>query len=127
MKKLFRLLPFALLPLLFPSLALATHGGLVPHELLGISDVVAVVRGIIRFILTIAFVASFLFLLIGGLRWITSGGDEKNVASARNMITAAIVGLVVVLLSYAIIKLVETFFGVSIISTTPVIPTINSP
>ena len=64
-------------------------------------------------------------LLIGGIRWILAGGDEKAVSSARSTITAALIGLVIVLLSFAIIKLVEAFFGVTIISGTITIPSIQ--
>lgn len=79
---------------------------------------------IIQIILLIAFVLSFVFLLIGGIKWITSGGDEKGVASARNTITAALIGLVVVLMAFALIKLVETFFGITILSNGVTIPTL---
>lgn len=97
---------------------------IVPNELQSNTDIVQIVRAVIRFILLIAFVLAFIFLLIGGLRWITAGGDEKGVAGARGMITAALIGLVIVLLAFAIIKLVETFFGVTIISGNLEIPTV---
>ena len=105
-------LPIAALAL--PASALAQ--GLVPSQLTPINNIISVVRNAIRFILLIAFVLAFVFLIIGGIRWITAGGDEKAVGSARGMITAALIGLVVVLVSYALIVLVETFFGVQIIS-----------
>lgn len=98
---------------------------LVPNEIKGIDNIVAVVRAIIQFILVIAFVLAFIMLLIGGIRWITAGGDEKAVGSARNMITAALIGLVIVLVAYALIKLVETFFGVNIISQGVTIPVVG--
>ena len=107
-----------------PAAALAAE--LVPTTISPINNAVLVVKGIIQFILVIAFVAAFIFLLIGGLRWITAGGDEKAVSSARNMITAALIGLVIVLVAYAIIRLVEIFFGVNIITggvNVPVVPT----
>ena len=45
-----------------------------------------------------------LFLIVwAGIRLITSGGDAKQVASARSMLTYAIIGLIVVLSSFAII------------------------
>ncbi len=109
-----------------PALVLAANTELVPNDTIGqVNDIVAVVRGVIRFILVVAFVAAFIMLLIGGIRWITAGGDEKGVASARNMITAALIGLVVVLVAYAIIRLVEIFFGFNIITGGVSIPTIN--
>jgi len=99
---------------------------LVPRDLRPINDIVRVVRGAIQFILVVAFVLAFIFLLIGGIRWITAGGDEKAVAGARGMITAALIGLVIVLVSYAIIRLVEIFFGFDIITGTINIPTYNT-
>ncbi len=98
---------------------------IVPNELQSNTDIIQIVRAVVRFILLIAFVLAFIFLLIGGLRWITAGGDEKSVAGARGMITAALIGLVIVLLAFAIIKLVETFFGVTIISGNLTIPTVS--
>lgn len=93
------------------------QGALVPPDTLGkVTDPVAVIRGIIRFILLVAFVLAFIMLIIGGVRWILAGGDEKAVSSARNTITAALIGLVIVLVSYAIIRLVELFFNFDIIS-----------
>lgn len=111
-----------------PAVALAqgtNSGPLVPNEILPINNAVAVVRAIIQFILVVAFVLAFIMLLIGGIRWITAGGDEKAVGSARNMITAALIGLVIVLVAYALIRLVETFFGLNIISNGVNIPKVN--
>ncbi len=105
-------LPIAALTL--PAASLAQT--LVPSQIGPINDIVSILRNAIRFILLIAFVLAFIFLIIGGIRWITAGGDEKAVAGARGMITAALIGLVVVLVSYALIVLVETFFDVTIIS-----------
>lgn len=104
--------PLALLAL--PASALAQ--GLVPSQITPINNIISVVRNAIRFVLLVAFVLAFVFLIIGGIRWITAGGDEKAVSGARGMITAALIGLVVVLVSYALIVLVETFFNVTIIS-----------
>lgn len=104
--------------IILPAVALAAinSGNLVPGEIQNIDNIVSVVRAVIRFILVVAFVLAFIMLLIGGIRWITAGGDEKAVSSARNMITAALIGLVVVLVAFAIIRLVELFFKVNIIT-----------
>ena len=83
-------------------------------------------RGVVQFILVVAFIAAFVFLLIGGIRWILAGGDEKAVAGARGTITAALIGLVIVLVAYAIIRLVEIFFNVNIVTTGVTIPNITS-
>ncbi len=114
--------------LAIPTAALAAEPAtdLVPSTIRPINNIVSVLRGVIQFILVVAFVLAFIFLIIGGIRWIVAGGDEKGVAGARGMITAALIGLVIVLVAYAIIRLVEIFFGINIISTGVTIPTINT-
>ena len=112
-----------------PSAAFAatTSNSIIPNQLnsvgsLGITDIV---RAVIQFILVVAFVLAFIFLIIGSIRWITAGGDEKGVEKARGMITAALIGLVVVLIAFALVKLVESFFGVNIISGGVCVPTVT--
>jgi len=58
----------------------------------------------------------FLLLVFGGMKYLTAQGDKEQVESARNTITYAIIGLVIVIGSYAIIRLIEAFFGLNILS-----------
>lgn len=51
-------------------------------------------------------VASVIMIIIGGLRYIISGGEAGNVTSAKNTILYAIIGLVVVALAQFIVKFV---------------------
>lgn len=53
-------------------------------------------------------VAAVIMIIIGGLRYIISGGDSGNVTSAKNTILYAIIGLVVVALAQIIVKYVLT-------------------
>lgn len=107
-----------------PTVALA-QVNVVPSNISGINNILLIVQAAIRFILVLAFIVAFVMLLVGGVRWILAGGDEKAVSSARNTITAALIGLVIVLVAYAIIRLVEVFFSVTIISGTVSVPTIT--
>jgi hypothetical protein len=75
-----------------------------------------VVQGLISAVLVLAAIVFFFMLVIGGIRWITSGGDKGQTEGARNQITAALVGLVIVFSAWAIVQLVNTFFGVNIFS-----------
>src|SRR3990167_7266093 len=50
------------------------------------------------------------YLIYGGIRWITSGGDKTAVEGARNHIIAAIIGLAVIFLSFLILNVVVGFF-----------------
>ncbi|KKQ34771.1 MAG: hypothetical protein US51_C0028G0006 [Microgenomates group bacterium GW2011_GWA2_37_6] len=71
--------------------------------------------GLIQIAFIIAVVIALAFLIFGGIKWITSGGDKTGVEAARNTIVAALVGLVVVFLSYFILNiLLKIFTGASI-------------
>lgn len=69
---------------------------------------------IITYMFVGATLLAFLFLIFGGVKWITSGGDKTGVESARKTITFAIIGLVVVLSSYLIINGVGMIFSVNL-------------
>jgi TRAP-type C4-dicarboxylate transport system permease small subunit len=74
-----------------------------------------IVGGLINIVLLIAAVIFFFILVWGGIRWITSGGDKANTEAARNQITAALVGLVIVFAAWAILQLIEAFFGITLL------------
>jgi hypothetical protein len=61
-------------------------------------------------------VAVFL-IVYAGIRFVTSGGDQKKVAQARQIITYALIGLVLVLSSFAIIALISYTTGTECIRT----------
>lgn len=82
-----------------------------------------IVSGFIRLTLVIAAIVFFFILVIGGIRWIASGGDKAQTEGARNQITAALVGLVIVFAAWAILALIKTFFGVDIFQLS--LPTIG--
>lgn len=69
-----------------------------------------IIGPIITFIFVVAIIASLLFLIWGGFKWLTSGGDKAAVQTARDHIVAAIIGLVVIFLSYFILNLLLRFF-----------------
>ena len=73
-------------------------------------------NGIMLFII-IAFAVAVITMILAGLKFITAGGDEKQVSAAWSQIYWGLIGLVVVVGAFAIIKLAETFFGLQIISS----------
>ena len=73
-------------------------------------DVGSVLGPIVNLLFFIAAMIALVFLVIGGIKWITSSGEEKNVEGARNQIIAAALGLGVTFLSYLIINLLLQFF-----------------
>jgi len=91
----------------------ATNIGLNQPTGFVITDLGKMIQGLITFALYIAFILVFVFLVWGGIEWLTSGGDKGRTEAARNRITAAIVGLAIIVASYAIVQILQNLFGVS--------------
>lgn len=64
---------------------------------------------IVQVLIATAGVLSFIFIIIGGFKIVTSGGDSKKLDSAKSTILYAIIGVMVALLALAIINLVQGF------------------
>lgn len=84
------------------------------NELCAVSKTTApgeiIYKGIIYSLILAAIIALF-FLVFGGFKWITSGGDKSKIDSARQTLVAAVIGLVLTFLSFFILSLVLQFFG----------------
>jgi cytochrome bd-type quinol oxidase subunit 2 len=70
-----------------------------------VNDIITTVINIFSLVVG---VVSVIMIIIGGLKYITSGGDSGNVSGAKNTILYAIVGLVVVALAQVIVRFVLT-------------------
>lgn len=75
-----------------------------------------IIGAVVGMLLIIAAIMAFLYLIIGGLQWITSGGDKSGMENARNRITAAIVGLIIVAAAWAVMLLVGQFIGFDLLN-----------
>ncbi|HSX41762.1 MAG TPA: hypothetical protein VLE93_00240 [Candidatus Saccharimonadales bacterium] len=63
---------------------------------------------IIGILLTIAALTAFIYLLIAGFQYITAGGDAEKATKARTGIINAIIGIIVILVAYVILRYVGT-------------------
>ena len=70
---------------------------------------------LIKLLLILAALVFFFMLVLVGIKWILSGGDKGKTEEARNQITSALVGLVIVFSAWAIAGLINAFFGVNIL------------
>lgn len=75
----------------------------------------SLLQSIIGILLTLGAIAFFFYFILGAIRWILSGGDKGQVENARNQITHAVVGLLILFALFAIITLIETVFDVCIL------------
>mgnify|MGYP001592809766 CR=1 FL=1 len=72
---------------------------------------------IIQIMISIGGILCIIFIIVGGFKFVTSGGDEKKLASAKGTLTYAIVGLIVIILAFAMIQVVQYFLE----STAPIV------
>lgn len=59
-------------------------------------------------VLALVGIIFFILMIYGGMLWMMARGDEAQVTKARELITAAIIGLVIVLSAYAITSYLGT-------------------
>jgi len=79
-----------------------------------ITSIGTLVSSGITAVIVIAGLMTFLYLVWGGIEWLTSGGDKAKYEAARDRITAALIGLAIVSAAWAIMQLVSFFFGIDI-------------
>lgn len=69
-------------------------------------DLTGLIKNIINILLFIVGVAAVIMIIIGGLRYTTSGGDSSSITAAKNTILYSIVGLIVAAMAFAIVNFV---------------------
>lgn len=74
-----------------------------------------VFQNVLIFLFLILGAVAAILIVISGLKFLTSGGDAKQIEGARHTLTYAIIGLIVVLLSFFIINLIADITGVGCI------------
>ena len=72
------------------------------------SSLDSIITNIINIFSVIVGVVAVIMIIVGGFRYITSGGESAGVTGAKNTILYAVVGLIVVALAQIIVKFVLT-------------------
>ena len=72
---------------------------------------------VLNVIVALAGVALFLMFVVSGFSFLFSGGDPKKLEQARGTLTNAIIGLVIIVAAYLILRLIGVFTGVTDITT----------
>ena len=94
-----------------PTEAIFNIPNLSPFEDLG-----GLLNDLLTLIFFVAGIAFFVNLLIGGIQWISAGGDPKAIDAARGRLTSALIGLVIVVSAYAVALIIQTVLGITIVS-----------
>jgi heme/copper-type cytochrome/quinol oxidase subunit 2 len=69
---------------------------------------------IVQAVVALVGVALFVMLLVAGFKYLFSGGDPKKLEAAKGTLTNAIIGVVVIVSAYIILKLIAVFTGVDV-------------
>ena len=105
----------------FGSLFGAFSGGLTSETTLS-----GLIFAVIQLMLILSGMIAVVFVIIGGYQYITSGGNEEQAEKGKKAIINAIIGLVVVMLAYAIVTIIADTLTNSKYSTTSYIARFKS-
>lgn len=88
--------------LCFPENQVPKGNGIVSCSTLG-----GCMKTIINILLTLAGIIAVLFLIVGGYRYITSAGNEKQAESGKQTVINALIGLGIVILAFTIVSIIN--------------------
>jgi hypothetical protein len=71
---------------------------------------------ILPYVFVFAGLTLFIFLIIGGFGILTSAGSPDKMKAAQGKITSAIIGFVIIFISYWLVRILEIMLGISILS-----------
>ncbi|MCL2110207.1 pilin [Microgenomates group bacterium] len=87
----------------------------------GITDDIATIQGVTclianaaSIVFTLVGFAGFLMLVVGGIRFMLSGGTAQSIQQSTKTVTGAVIGLVLALSSFLIVTLISQFTGVNL-------------
>jgi len=92
-----------------------TEGVKIIEEPLGLpaTDIRVIIAGIIRIALSLLGIILIILIMYGGALWMTSGGNQEQITKARKILVNAVIGLAIILSSYAIVLFVMRMLGVN--------------
>lgn len=79
----------------------------------GIDTVAEAIIVVMQFLLSVIGVLSLLFIVIAGIRYIISSGDEEKITAAKETLTSSVFGLVLALMAFQILTIIEEMLTVN--------------
>ncbi len=81
-----------------------------PSQVSGATDLATIAKNILKFLLSVSGIVAIIFLVFGGLTYMTSYGSEERSKKGTKIITYAVIGIVVILSALAIVTQLTKFF-----------------
>lgn len=111
-------LVLTLAPVVVPQVAVAQQAPIACPSDLGYlctdGTVASMFRLILNWALTLAFLLAVIYLIYGGFQYIASAGNADQATKGRATITNAVIGIIVIVLSYTIVQIVYRFVSSSV-------------
>lgn len=76
----------------------------------GLPDVMILISNVIRMLMTAAGGLAVIFIVIGGIYYVTAAGEPSRISRAKDIITQAVIGLVVVGVAYSAVTFISGKF-----------------
>ncbi len=77
----------------------------------GAESVVRIIIQVIKILLMLAGSIAVLFIIIGGFQFLTAGANPDNAKKGKGTVVNALIGLVIIVLSYVLVTVVASFVG----------------
>ncbi len=81
----------------------------------GTVDLPTVIGNVVKFILGFLSVVFVILIIYSGFKWMTAGGDSKKVDEAKSVMKNAIIGLIIVMCSYAIATVIFNIINTEVL------------
>jgi hypothetical protein len=86
----------------------------VVDDVLTIKGFEYIFNNILTVALAFAGIVLFILIIVSGFKFITAGGEPPKIEAARKTLTSALAGIVFIVLSYLILRMIQIFTGVDI-------------
>lgn len=87
-----------------------------PESAAGLPQLQQLFLRIINLLVPLAFIILTIMLIVGGIRYLVSGGDSKATQVASQTITWALLGIFFLALAWLVLLLIKAFTGVDVTS-----------
>jgi len=99
---------------MFGKDALAYTIGTSTLGLAGFLDLGALISVFVPVVLSLTGLLFFGYLIMGGLKYISAGGDDKAIGEAKKILTNAILGFLLVFAAFWLVRIVESVLHIDI-------------
>lgn len=83
-------------------------GSLPARANLTIADIISI---LLPYLFILAGLMLFIYLILGGFQLMTSSGDPKKTEAAKGKITSAVIGFIIIFISFWLVQILQTIFG----------------